>query len=439
MGHMEQLKGLSTNVLLLERIKDTGNDAAWAEFYDFYWDLALGWTRGFGCAPNLAKDIFQETMMTLIKTMPEFSYNPAKGHFRSYLKSIIRSRLIDLYRKERKYVPAALRPSQSGDDDDPGVFTIPEPDAPETEEYAMDLVWMRSVIRQAIRQTSLRVDATTYKSFKLHMLENRGVEDTARKLNISANNVYDHKRRFLAILKDEFGKLVRQFGGEESHLMAGLKGNASFEKALEEFLSEHSEFADTGVIEFPPQGLLDHLQFISGALRKLTPPKMPGAYLCHIIWSDSAEPRAKKADARDSDEDETTRTRSLNYFDLLQAASARVKPAEKVRSEISVEHYQWIQLEGAMRIGRNDSNNIVLPTKFVSGLHASVTPEDTGWRLRDEHSSNGTFLNGKIVESALLKDGDIIQITTNFQFVFYVQNAPTNTTDKRQDKDYRRR
>jgi len=48
----------------------------------------------------------------------------------------------------------------------------------------------------------------------------------------------------------------------------------------------------------------------------------------------------------------------------------------------------------------------------LSGIHASVFPSGWTWRLRDEHSTNGTFLNGnKGGDAALRKTADVIQLS----------------------------
>ena len=410
---MTDLQSRATNVQLLERIKDPADTDAWAEFYEFYWDLALGWTRGFGCAPGLAKDIFQETMMTLIKNLPRFSYDPGKGHFRSYLKSIVRSKLIDAYRRERKYAPVALQDSFPDDlQAPPAEFSHPEPSSDEAEELEMDLVWVRSVLRQAMRQASRRVDPTTIKSFKLHMIEGLEVEAAAARLNVNSKSVYDHKRRFLLVLEEEIGKLVHQFGGEESRTMATLKKNSSFESALKEFLADSRELGETGVFEYPPLGLLGQLRIISGALKRVPPPDRPGAYLCHFAKNPDSHVVVEPLKGLG------TKTRMMK-----KTPEGGIVIEEEEKRVLRLEAHQWIRLEGLTTIGRGETSRIILPDSFASGLHATITPSEDGWTLRDEQSTNGTFLNGRRVDSALLKDGDVIQVTAAFQFVFYTKDA----------------
>jgi len=64
--------------------------------------------------------------------------------------------------------------------------------------------------------------------------------------------------------------------------------------------------------------------------------------------------------------------------------------------------------EAALIVGRSDEANLVIEDDEISGQHAELQPEGDAWRITDLKSSNGTALNGEMVESALLTDGDII-------------------------------
>lgn len=45
-------------------------------------------------------------------------------------------------------------------------------------------------------------------------------------------------------------------------------------------------------------------------------------------------------------------------------------------------------------VGRARTCDLVLPTRYVSKLHAHFLPHETGWELRDANSTNGTWRNG---------------------------------------------
>jgi hypothetical protein len=69
-----------------------------------------------------------------------------------------------------------------------------------------------------------------------------------------------------------------------------------------------------------------------------------------------------------------------------------------------------IALQPLTTIGRNPDCVIVLDEPFVSGKHATLTLERDRWWLRDQDSTNGTFVNGVLVADATgVQSGDIVQ------------------------------
>ena len=61
-------------------------------------------------------------------------------------------------------------------------------------------------------------------------------------------------------------------------------------------------------------------------------------------------------------------------------------------------------------IGRAMDADIHLTSQRISRQHAFVTKTGTDYTIRDNDSHNGVFLNGLKIHSAVLRDGDVIQI-----------------------------
>ncbi len=76
-----------------------------------------------------------------------------------------------------------------------------------------------------------------------------------------------------------------------------------------------------------------------------------------------------------------------------------------------------VSAPGAIKIGRNTDNDIVIPDVLASRHHATLIPGAQGTEIRDNRSINGTFVNGARVESAMLHDGDTVTIG-NVDLVF---------------------
>jgi hypothetical protein len=61
-------------------------------------------------------------------------------------------------------------------------------------------------------------------------------------------------------------------------------------------------------------------------------------------------------------------------------------------------------------IGRSPECGIFLDDVTVSRTHAAFVQEGSRWKLQDQGSLNGTYVNRERVDSAVLTDGDEIQI-----------------------------
>ncbi len=94
-----------------------------------------------------------------------------------------------------------------------------------------------------------------------------------------------------------------------------------------------------------------------------------------------------------------------------------------VGQEGNLNGHRWT-IEGQITIGRSASNEVVVSNHQVSRKHAQISLTDRGAVLKDLHSKNGTFLNGKpVTDPVLIEDGDMIQIALAQKFVYLGQDA----------------
>lgn len=63
-----------------------------------------------------------------------------------------------------------------------------------------------------------------------------------------------------------------------------------------------------------------------------------------------------------------------------------------------------------LSVGRNPKCDIFLNDMTVSREHARIEPDGDGFKILDNNSYNGIWINNESVEEAHLHDGDIIQI-----------------------------
>ncbi|MCS7034413.1 MAG: FHA domain-containing protein [Phycisphaerae bacterium] len=69
-------------------------------------------------------------------------------------------------------------------------------------------------------------------------------------------------------------------------------------------------------------------------------------------------------------------------------------------------------------VGRREDCDVRIPLGEISRKHCRLVRDETGLRIEDLGSSNGTYVNGQRVQSARISAGDTIQIGS---VVFVVQ------------------
>ncbi len=75
-----------------------------------------------------------------------------------------------------------------------------------------------------------------------------------------------------------------------------------------------------------------------------------------------------------------------------------------------------------LTIGRNPQSDIFLDDITVSRKHAMLMKTGKDFKIKDSGSLNGSYINGKIVENAVLENMDRIQIG-KYIFLFFHSRA----------------
>jgi uncharacterized RDD family membrane protein YckC len=99
-----------------------------------------------------------------------------------------------------------------------------------------------------------------------------------------------------------------------------------------------------------------------------------------------------------------------------------VNPTSSARREIPL-------ARALLSIGRDPSNDVVLPDAMVSRRHAVIECRGTQYFIRDCNSSNGSLVNGDRVSERGLRDGDLVAIGTA-RLLFREELAPEDAAAK---------
>ena len=144
-----------------------------------------------------AEDVVQDVEMGLFRAMDGFEYDASKGRFRSYL------RLAVLHAMSRR----ASKQARQGEPLDPKAFDYlaGERDARADDHWERE--WRLHRLRWALREVAKDIEPATLEAFKVHVLEGVPAAETADRLSISKNSVYQAKSRVMKRLKERLDTL----------------------------------------------------------------------------------------------------------------------------------------------------------------------------------------------------------------------------------------
>lgn len=176
----------TTHGTLLARVAAGVDPAAWREFCDRYGELILGFARRRGMQAADCDDVMQDVLIALTKAMPGFTYDPAKGKFRSYLKTIVirgiaKKRLQNSGAIALEHIEEATRAA------------VTDADA----EAAWEVEWRQYHLRQAMKTVESEFNAVDRAAFQAYAIDGLSAEAVAERHNLSVDSVYQSKSRIM--------------------------------------------------------------------------------------------------------------------------------------------------------------------------------------------------------------------------------------------------
>lgn len=191
-----------TRGTLLLRLRDLENAEAWSEFLERYGPKIYGWCRRYQLQDSDAADVTQDVLGRLVKSIRSFDYDPARGSFRGWLKTVTNNAIRDFL----KNISRAGR--GSGDSRvQRNLTAIQAPEAVEALAASIEEEGERELLREAEERVKLRVKSHTWKAYYLAGVENCPARDVAGELQMTVSEVYVAKSRVIKMLRQEVEKL----------------------------------------------------------------------------------------------------------------------------------------------------------------------------------------------------------------------------------------
>jgi RNA polymerase sigma-70 factor (ECF subfamily) len=190
----------TTHATLLARISEGHDPGAWREFVERYGELIRGFARRRGLQPADCDEIVQDVLTSLAQSMPGFRYDPARGKFRAYLKTVALHAIFRRGRQNRGEVPLedledAVTETASDDFD-----------------ALWEAEWKQYHLRLAMRTIEREFGEKDRLAFEKYALEGRDAAATAAELGLSVDSVYQAKSRILRRLSQLVAEQIREEG-----------------------------------------------------------------------------------------------------------------------------------------------------------------------------------------------------------------------------------
>jgi RNA polymerase sigma-70 factor (ECF subfamily) len=190
-----------TRPSLLVRIRDARDREAWAQFVRVYVPLIYRFVLRSGLQDADAADVTQEVLRAVARACKRLDYDPQRGRFRSWLFTVVRSKLGDFVADQRR------QERGSGDSNTLALLDrLParEQDALWEQEYE------RHVFTWAAEQVRGDFTDSTWQAFWQTAVDGKSGKDVALALGLSLGAVYIAKSRVLTRLKEQ----IRQLDGD---------------------------------------------------------------------------------------------------------------------------------------------------------------------------------------------------------------------------------
>jgi len=184
---------VNSDQTLVNQLKNNDADA-WAGLYSTYAPQISSFIIARGCNQSQAQDVVQETFIAFHNGIQKFDYNQNKGRLKSYILRIARTKMIDMYRKNKKYTLI--------DSADLFESLIHDDKCDHTTAYN-EMQFDIEVISSAIGKVKGRVKTKTFNCFYDTFINGEKVARVAQEQSITPNLVSQHKHTVYKMVIDE--------------------------------------------------------------------------------------------------------------------------------------------------------------------------------------------------------------------------------------------
>lgn len=190
-----------TRASLLSKLRSLDDHDSWQEFFDTYWKLIYSVAVRKGLPDRDAREVVQETIISLTRQLPRFKYDRSKGSFKSWLYRQTSWRVADHLARQK-------RDRERFEELEPKHEAV-EPVYPSFSQSTVatdplwDQEWERNLVDLALGKLKKTAPPKQYQIFDLYVVRELPVKEVMSTLNVSRSQVYLAKHRLTRQLKIE--------------------------------------------------------------------------------------------------------------------------------------------------------------------------------------------------------------------------------------------
>lgn len=197
-----------TRASLILRLRDPADDRAWAEFLQIYEPMLFRLASRWGLQEADAREVVQETLLGVSKTIHRFSDDKRQRSFRRWLATITRNKLADHLSKHSK--------TERGSGDSDVHQWLNQQACEDSSASVWDWNEKRQVFAWAAERVREKVTEQTWQAFHRTAVQGQNAKSVAADLGIREGLVYVARSRVMSRLR----KCVTAWSDQEAEEMS---------------------------------------------------------------------------------------------------------------------------------------------------------------------------------------------------------------------------
>jgi len=162
-----------------------------------------------GLTDSEAQEVVQETVLTVVRKIKSFRYDPAIGSFKGWLLTTVRWRIGDQFRKRQQQIDSHSSRQTAETSRTATLERIADPGAINLD-AAWEEEWQRTLFAAALSRVKRQANARHYQMFDLYAVKLWSVDKVAQTLGVSASQVRLAKHRITVLMRREVARLEKE-------------------------------------------------------------------------------------------------------------------------------------------------------------------------------------------------------------------------------------